>query len=114
MRPLFQAFRPQLLLVSAGFDAHWNEPITGLGLSISGFLSVSKELLKLASEFCQGKAVFVLEGGYNPENVAGGADAVFSALSGSAPAPDAPGPSPYREPEIEALVSEIREWHGFT
>ena len=71
IRPAMAAFRPQMLLVSAGFDAHWNDPITSLGLSIPGFYRLSKGLVDLAAEFCQGKVVFVLEGGYNPQTRVG-------------------------------------------
>ena len=67
-----------MIFVSAGFDAHWNDPITSLGLSTAGFYMLSKKLAGLAEEHCSGKIVFVLEGGYDPLNVANGAAAVFS------------------------------------
>ena len=78
--PFIQSFNPELILVSAGFDAHWNDPITSLGLSSAGYYMLSKKLVDLAEEHCGGKIVFVLEGGYNPINLANGADAVFAAL----------------------------------
>ena len=81
IRPAFETIRPQMLFVSAGFDAHWSDPITALGLSTAGFFHISKRLVELAAEFCDGKIVFVLEGGYDPHNVANGAEAVFRALT---------------------------------
>ena len=78
--PFIQSFKPEMILVSAGFDAHWNDPITALGLSSAGFYMLSKKLVDLAEEHCGGKIVFVLEGGYNPTNLANGAAAVFAAL----------------------------------
>ena len=53
-----------------------------LGLSSAGFFSISKRLVELAEEHCGGKIVFVLEGGYDPANVANGVGAVFAALAG--------------------------------
>jgi acetoin utilization deacetylase AcuC-like enzyme len=111
--PMVEAFRPQMMLVSAGFDAHWNDPITALGLSSSGFFRISKRLVELAEEHCGGKIVFVLEGGYDPANVANGAGAVFAALAGTEPEFDAGDANPRQEPDIESRLEEIRRFHGF-
>ncbi len=111
-KPIVESFRPQILFVSAGFDAHWNDPITSLGLSTRGFYNISKKLVDLAEEYCAGKVVFVLEGGYDPHNVANGAMAVFDALTNSPLRKDAHDPSPQREPDHESRIAEIRKWHG--
>jgi acetoin utilization deacetylase AcuC-like enzyme len=114
--PVFESFRPQFLLVSAGFDGHWNDPLTTLGLSTAGFFQISKRLVELAAEFCRGKVVFVLEGGYDPQNVANGGEAVFAALSGSKHLRKqiaSLDPSPYPEPDIESRLAEIRKWHEY-
>jgi len=113
VRPALGAFRPQLLLVSVGFDAHWNDPITSLGLSTQGFFRFSRALVELASEFCGGKVVFVLEGGYDAQNVSNGGEAVFRALGGAKDAPPIADASPYPEPDLEARLEEVRREHGF-
>ena len=110
--PMAGRFRPQVILVSAGFDAHWDDPLTMLGLSSAGFYSISKRLTELAGEFCNGKIVFVLEGGYSPRNVANGAAAVFAALTGEAFA-DPGDKSPREEPNLEKVIESIRARHGF-
>lgn len=110
--PFVESFQPELILVSAGFDAHWNDPITTLGLSSAGYYMLSKKLVDLAESHCDGKIVFVLEGGYDPQTVAHGAAAVFAALTGLKRG-EANDPSPYPEPEAESRIREIREWHGF-
>jgi len=112
-KPMVEAFRPDLLLISAGFDSHWNDPITMLGLSTNGFYTLSKKLVGLAEEYCHGKIVFVLEGGYDPENVANVAAAVFGALTHSQVQVDANDASPYPEPDHEPRIAEICKWHGF-
>ena len=111
--PFVQNFKPDMLLVSAGFDAHWNDPITSLGLSTNGFFALSKKLVQLADEYCGGRIVFVLEGGYDPLNVANGAGAVFEALTNSTSRNDAHDLSPHKEPDCESRLAEVCEWHGF-
>ena len=111
--PFVEAFKPQILFISVGFDAHWNDPITMLGLSTNGYLMLAKKVIALAKEHCDGKIVFVLEGGYDPMNVANGAGAVFIAATGKG-ASEANDPNPYKEPDCESRIEEVRKWHGFS
>jgi acetoin utilization deacetylase AcuC-like enzyme len=110
--PFVQKFQPSLILVSAGFDSHWDDPLTSLGLTTTGFYLLSKALVELAGEWCKSRIVFVLEGGYNPVNIAHGSDAVFAALTNSEPGDD-PRRSPHREPEFESRVEDVRKFHDF-
>ena len=57
--------RPELILISAGFDAHTEDPIGSLGLETEDFATLSKLVLGVAKEHCGGKVVSLLEGGYN-------------------------------------------------
>jgi acetoin utilization deacetylase AcuC-like enzyme len=113
IKPTVEAFMPEMIFVSAGFDAHWSDPLTSLGLSSTGFFAISKQLVELAEEHCGGKIVFVLEGGYDPGNVANGVEAVFGALTGFKSEFDAGDPCPRGEPEVESRVDEVCRWHGF-
>lgn len=112
-KPVIQTFEPQMLFVSAGFDAHWNDPLTSLGLSTQGFFNISRKLVEMAEEYCNGKIVFVLEGGYDPRNVAHGAAAVFDALTSRPLRNEARDPSPYTDPNHESRIHEILKRHGF-
>jgi acetoin utilization deacetylase AcuC-like enzyme len=111
--PYVRKFRPQMLFVSAGYDAHWSDPLASLTLTTSGYYSISKKLVALADEFCGGKIVFVLEGGYDPNNVANGIAAGFAALTG-APRPDVSDESPYGEPDISQRVAEAARVNGLS
>ncbi|PWH11745.1 MAG: hypothetical protein DDG60_16655 [Anaerolineae bacterium] len=111
--PFVHTFRPDLLIISAGYDAHWRDPLASLGLSTAGFALLSQRLVELAAEICRGRIIFLLEGGYHPDNVANGIRASLAALSGH-PAPEIADTCPYNEPEIEARLARTREWHGFT
>lgn len=57
--------QPQLILISAGFDAHRLDPIGSLNLEIEDFTRLTESVLKLANQYCQGRVVSLLEGGYN-------------------------------------------------
>lgn len=58
--------KPQLVLVSAGFDAHKDNPVGSLGLETDDYKGITRSLLEIADEYADGKLVSVLEGGYNP------------------------------------------------
>lgn len=113
-KPFVESFKPQMLFISVGFDAHWNDPITMLGLSSEGYFALAKKVVALADEHCDGKIVFVLEGGYDPFNVANGAEATFDALTNSKRGNDASDLSPHKEPDCESRIEEVRNWHGFS
>ncbi len=57
--------RPQLILVSAGYDAHKTDPIGSLGLETEDFAELTRLVLQVAQTYCQGRTVLLLEGGYN-------------------------------------------------
>lgn len=63
--------RPQLVIISAGFDAHRDDPVGSLGLEIEDFATLSQAVKKVADAHAKGRIVSVLEGGYNPGVLAG-------------------------------------------
>ena len=63
--PAVHDFRPQLLLVSAGFDAHWRDPLAQLRLQAGDYAWITDELVALANRHCGGRIVSSLEGGYD-------------------------------------------------
>jgi acetoin utilization deacetylase AcuC-like enzyme len=109
--PLVQKRQPDMLLVSAGFDSHWQDPLTNLGLSTRGFFNLAHSLVELAETYCNGKIVFVLEGGYHPQKVASGVDACLRALTGEEPE-EAADPSPYPETDTHERIARLRVLHG--
>lgn len=58
-------FRPQFILLSAGFDAHKNDPLANVNLESKDFYNLTKEIMKIAKKVCDNKIVSILEGGYN-------------------------------------------------
>ncbi len=63
--PAVRAFKPDLLMISAGFDAHEMDPLGQLRMTTEGFGRLTKALIDLATEVCDGRAVLVTEGGYD-------------------------------------------------
>jgi acetoin utilization deacetylase AcuC-like enzyme len=96
--PRAEAFRPELILVSAGYDAHWNDPLAGLQLSLTGYWHMATTLVSLADRLCEGRLVVVLEGGYHLDVLAYGvADTCRALLHDPEAGPDPFGPSPRPE-----------------
>jgi acetoin utilization deacetylase AcuC-like enzyme len=78
--PALDAFAPQLMFVSAGFDAHRADPLAQMELETEDFAWAGQELRALALQHCKGKLVSTLEGGYDLDALAGSAAAFLAAL----------------------------------
>jgi acetoin utilization deacetylase AcuC-like enzyme len=70
LEPIADAFKPELILVSAGFDTYYPDPLGGMRVTPEGFAAMARVLLNIADQCCQGRVVAVLEGGYNPVGLA--------------------------------------------
>jgi acetoin utilization deacetylase AcuC-like enzyme len=80
--PAIDAFRPDLMIISAGFDAHWRDPLAGLKLTETDFDWATIMLMDLAERHCGGRVVSVLEGGYDLDALAKSTAAHVGALMG--------------------------------
>ena len=82
--PAARAFRPELILVSAGFDAHAADPLGGMNVTEAGFAAFAHDLVALAEDEprAAGRLVAVLEGGYDPRALGRSVAAVVRALDG--------------------------------
>jgi acetoin utilization deacetylase AcuC-like enzyme len=78
--PALRAFAPELLIISAGFDAHAHDPLAQLRLREADFAWVTEMLLAVADEFCPGRVVSLLEGGYDLDALAASAAVHVKAL----------------------------------
>jgi acetoin utilization deacetylase AcuC-like enzyme len=87
LRPLALAYRPELILVSAGFDIHRDDPLADMQVTEAGFAWMTRVLVEVAEACCPGRLVFALEGGYDLAALASGVAAVLRALLGEEPPP---------------------------
>jgi acetoin utilization deacetylase AcuC-like enzyme len=113
--PALRRFRPELILVSAGFDAHFADPLAGQLVSTRGYYDVATALRGLAEELCEGRIVFALEGGYDLDAIAWSSQACADALLGNEFASDPLGPAPtVRGPDVSTLLDRIKGVHGLS
>jgi acetoin utilization deacetylase AcuC-like enzyme len=113
LSPLARRFKPELIMLSAGFDAHWMDPLASMGVSITGYMALVQELMALADELCGGRLVCVLEGGYNLQVLAHSVLSTFRLLLDPTAEPSDPfGLAPGQERDASGLISRIRTLHG--
>ncbi|MFD7660527.1 class II histone deacetylase, partial [Actinosynnema sp. NPDC059797] len=119
--PALRRFRPDLLLVAAGYDAGATDPLARMAVTAAGYREIARLLVDAAAELCGGRIAFAHEGGYDPVYVPFCAHAVIEVLAGVAdPLPDPfsahfdhlPGQEaqPHQEAAIaaaEALLPEL-------
>ena len=105
--PVVRSFDPELVLVSAGFDPHRDDSLADMAVTDRGFAAMAASCLAGASGAAEGRAIFVLEGGYDLNGIAASSAAVMRVLlgetvkSGADPAP-----------RIDALIGVFRKHHG--
>jgi acetoin utilization deacetylase AcuC-like enzyme len=110
--PVAQRFRPQLILISAGFDPHWADQLAMMRASVAGFAQMVIILKKLAAELCQGRLVFTLEGGYDLRVVASSIKAVFDVLLDGQEIDDPIGePAAGKPAGFDEHIEEIKRIH---
>jgi acetoin utilization deacetylase AcuC-like enzyme len=108
--PAARRFDPQLVLVSAGFDAWDGDPLAGMRVFEPGFAAIATACLEAAAGSAHGRAVLVLEGGYSLEGLARGSAAVVSCLLGDVVAQPPVGAAP--DARLAALLAAYRRQHG--
>ncbi|MGI2335927.1 MAG: histone deacetylase family protein [Dehalogenimonas sp.] len=101
--PAVRRYQPELILVSAGYDGHWDDPLSSMRLSASGYAAMTRRVKDLAAECCGGRLVLVLEGGYHTAALAASVAATLETLLDDA-FDDPVGP-----PRDNALVPDISE-----
>ncbi len=111
LAPAARHFRPEMILVSCGFDAHRDDPLGAMRISDVGFRALASLMRALADDLCDGRIAFVLEGGYSPTGLFEGTAAVLDVLLGEPeglpePVPLVPGSV------LEHIVERVVGIHG--
>jgi acetoin utilization deacetylase AcuC-like enzyme len=111
--PVADRFKPDVVLLSAGFDAHWLDPLADMRLSTPDYSDLTLEAIEIADRYCGGRIVVVQEGGYHLDVMAQCAATVLVNLTGSDGVVDNLGqPEPLRDRwNDEAIVSALYELH---
>jgi acetoin utilization deacetylase AcuC-like enzyme len=110
--PVARSFRPEMILVSCGFDAHREDPLGGMEVSEAGFSAMAHCVRALADEMCAGRLVCVLEGGYSAAGLHEGTRALLGALLAPTPAPPPPAAAAKPSSVLAAVLEHVRAAHG--
>lgn len=111
--PVVRRFRPEVIFVSAGFDAHFADPLAQMLVSTRGYWAVASLLRELAGELCEGRIVYALEGGYDHMALAWSVRACVETLLGTPFTADPLGPGPaVRGPDVDAVLAAVKKTHA--
>jgi len=103
--PKLLAWKPDLILISAGFDAYEHDPLAGMRVTHAGFAQMAARMRALADRVAGGRIVAVLEGGYDLDGLGGGMTATLNALVAPSPPAIVPVPLP-AEPSLARAAIE--------
>jgi acetoin utilization deacetylase AcuC-like enzyme len=111
--PMAERFAPEMILVSAGYDAHWADPLATMQVTVQGFVNLAKVIVDLAERLCHGRFAVMLEGGYNLEALAASVVATIAVMTGTVEPRDPLGPSPRPRftPNVEEIIAHVRKIH---
>ena len=110
--PAAREFRPDIVLVSAGFDACNKDGLAYMRMSVEGFSILASIVKSIAKESCGGKVVAVLEGGYDLKLLARSVDAVLDVFMGNEPEKKSYDVSPHVKARLEEVKKIQRKfWH---
>ena len=120
--PAVRRFTPEIILVSAGFDAHLADPLADMALSEAGYEGMTRRLAETAADLCSGRLVYVLEGGYRLEAMARSVERCLGVMMGADLSPQPPslkgrggeeiGASPGVRPDVQRLLDAAVRLHG--
>lgn len=108
--PLARAYRPDILLISAGFDAHRNDLLGGMAMTEKGYAYLAAVMRDLAAELCRGRLVLFLEGGYDLKGISSSMVEVIRTIEGAeAKRPDGE-PNPRHSRIIDETIDHLRRF----
>ena len=108
LMPMARRFNPEFVLVSAGFDCHYRDPLGGMRVTEAGFLAMTRRLKRLAAECCAGRMAMILEGGYDLCALAESGRAVLEELGRAA---DEPIAAPADGGRAIPIIQRARYFH---
>jgi acetoin utilization deacetylase AcuC-like enzyme len=111
--PAARRFKPEIILVSAGYDAHWADGQANMRLTLDGYYYLTRVIQQLADEFCAGKIVYFLEGGYNLKVLTSAVNMTFNMWLGEKTFDD-----PFGSPRdnfiprgVDTIIAEVKKRH---
>jgi acetoin utilization deacetylase AcuC-like enzyme len=105
-------YKPQLIIVSAGFDGHFQDPLGQMRLTNTGYAHLTRELIAMAKELCDGKIVFAMEGGYDVVALGHGMLNIAYALLGEDKISDPYGEAGGKDPDPNSVIEQVLKLHN--
>ena len=112
LKPIALDYDPDLILVSAGFDTHKDDPLGGMEMTSKGFAALTGSLMNIANTCCGGKVVITLEGGYNLDGLRNSVKAVLNELAGLSNSYDEMLLSKADQKRLDFTVEQVLSVHG--
>ncbi|MEN8098739.1 MAG: histone deacetylase [Chloroflexota bacterium] len=111
VQPVTERYHPDMIFVSIGFDTHWADPLASTLLTLSGYHKLCSDIVSLSERICEGRVIFVLEGGYDPDVLGYAAENVFRALLMQPDPIDPLGQAPRSEVSCAPYIQAVRQVH---
>ncbi len=112
LKPIAIEFKPELILVSAGFDIYENDPLGGMRVTPNGFAGLTRSIMEIANMCCGGKVVITLEGGYNLEGLRSSVKVVLKELAGLSETHLEDIISQANQGKLEYVLKNVFQVHG--
>lgn len=110
LQPVALQFKPELILVSAGFDTYEGDPLGGMQVTPAGFAALTRVLLDIADVCCGGRLIMTLEGGYNIAGQCLGVKRVLQEMSDKTRTDTTPLPGFEADPLIDRVIARIKPY----
>lgn len=112
--PVAFSYQPELVLVSAGQDAHYLDPLGGMGLTAWGYYKMARQVKRIADQCCNGRLVMALEGGYSLDGLSKSVLAILSAMAGWDFTEEETKHISSKEKsiQVERIIKEVKQVHS--
>jgi len=111
LMPVARKFKPELVMLSAGFDTYYRDPLGGMKITETGIARLTTRVLEIADEFCEGRLVATLEGGYHLEGLASCVYEVLGRMAGALPAEETQEPAAKGFEMVIERVAQVQKSH---
>ncbi len=112
LKPIALEYKPELILVSAGFDIYIGDPLGGMNVTPSGFAAMTRAVMDIADQCCAGKVVLTLEGGYDLYGERDSVKEVLKELAGLTRTPPKDPTGAAMQEMVENVVARVKSVHG--
>jgi len=112
LNPVAMEYKPELILVSAGFDIYIGDPLGGMNVTPQGFAAMTRSIMDIADQCCAGKLVLTLEGGYDLHGERDSVREVLKELAGLTKANPRDLMGSVMEEMVDSVVARVKSVHG--